>query len=310
MNNKSLEEVVHEIISEHDDTVPLFKHITTRWNHREQEMGYEVCVAASLLSEARTRLLGLRNELLKKYGSDVRKHFREVYRNSNENEQQRKRNYMTAYSDWDDEMGNFIKRSSGNDMLSKVLIEGMEKLHETENRGAIVFNQLEKKNRTNEKEDKGNNEGNSSPDEKRDIIEIQSSHEDESDNESDSTLSNGEVIKKAWEEMSFKGEYEKCIPATENQKRITFNTLDEKGLTFHDVERWKNKNWVKIPAILHKCENSKYEALKKIVRELMKERLKDENEKQEHTETERTQRTNHPETSKSLPEEMGEGQGV
>ena len=74
-NGMSLEQIVHSMSTEADEEIPLVvKHITTRWSTRDKKMELELTVTSALVDEATKRLKTLRNDLMKKYGNEVRSH--------------------------------------------------------------------------------------------------------------------------------------------------------------------------------------------------------------------------------------------
>ena len=125
---------------------------------------------------------------------------------------------------------------------------------------------------------------------------------------------------KAWNEITLEGEFEKCIGASENEKRITLNTLDRKFITLKEFDEWKNENWNEIGKILKSSNYKEYSALKKIVNKIEE---KKENEKRKASnkfevlqdddsiteDNEARNRTDHPTTKESPPPEGQEGEG-
>ena len=326
LHGKSIEQIIHSITRDDDEDIPIFKHITTRWDNKAEKMTYEVAIANALLDEAREKMNGLRAYLLEKYGNSVREHFSDFQR---ANGIPRKRNY-TDTKTCNNMIKEYIKRTNTNDKLSKVLIEGMEKVkdrQEKDDRGAMLINTKDN-GRENDKaknkivtearsvENKENKEN-----KEKEVVVLDHSDGSISTKDSGNTDNSSEIFRKAWDEISLAAEYKQCIEATDNEKRITFNTLDAADIELEELDRWKNRNWQLIPGIIERSGGREYKALKKIVHKIEvekeRERLKEnkfsilgeESDEEEDTES---KGTDHPNNVESLPQgnKDGKGQGV
>ena len=123
--NKSIEQLIHEVTTKENKTVPLFKHISSKWTQQQNKKELEIVVASALVDEATAFLCGFKNTLIKTYGQGARNHFTDAKNEKKWTNISQKRNYTVYNGDWDEEVGDFIKKSNNNDILSKVLIEGM-----------------------------------------------------------------------------------------------------------------------------------------------------------------------------------------
>ena len=244
---KTLEQVIHEMTTKKDTEVPIFKHITTKWMQKDTGIQqYEIAVANSLVDEATTVLRGLKNYLIKTYGNDARNHFAGA-KNDKKIAIPRKRNFTLFNTDWDDNIGKFIKQTDNTDKLSKVLIEGMEMILDPQNmnyqnkndkEGALVFNEAPK-----HKEEETKTKDTKEPKEvekkitninrkleKKDIIVIDDEDEQrqvQENAQSEAINQGGKYLEqKEWYDIALGGEYERCIVATDDETRKTLiNTL-------------------------------------------------------------------------------------
>ena len=286
---KTLEQVIHEMTTKKDTEVPIFKHITTKWMQKDTGIQqYEIAVANSLVDEATAVLRGLKNYLIKTYGNDARNHFAGA-KNDKKIAIPRKRNFTLFNTDWDDDIGKFIKQTDNTDKLSKVLIEGMEMILDPQNmnyqnkndkEGALVFNEAPK-----HKEEETKTKDTKEPKEvekkitninrkleKKDIIVIDDEDEQrqvQENAQSEAINQGGKYLEqKEWYDIALGGEYERCIVATDDEKRKTRNTLRKYKIDVGMIEQWKNKNWTKILPLLEECRWKEYSMMKRIVEEI------------------------------------------
>ena len=272
-----------------DTEVPIFKHITTKWMQKDTGIQqYEIAVANSLVDEATAVLRGLKNYLIKTYGNDARNHFAGA-KNDKKIAIPRKRNFTLFNTDWDDDIGKFIKQTDNTDKLSKVLIEGMEMILDPQNmnyqnkndkEGALVFNEAPK-----HKEEETKTKDTKEPKEvekkitninrkleKKDIIVIDDEDEQrqvQENAQSEAINQGGKYLEqKEWYDIALGGEYERCIVATDDEKRKTLNTLRKYKIDVGMIEQWKNKNWTKILPLLEECRWKEYSMMKRIVEEI------------------------------------------
>ena len=286
---KTLEQVIHEMTTKKDTEVPIFKHITTKWMQKDTGIQqYEIAVANSLVDEATAVLRGLKNYLIKTYGNDARNHFAGA-KNDKKIAIPRKRNFTLFNTDWDDDIGKFIKQTDNTDKLSKVLIEGMEMILDPQNmnyqnkndkEGALVFNEAPK-----HKEEETKTKDTKEPKEvekkitninrkleKKDIIVIDDEDEQrqvQENAQSEAINQGGKYLEqKEWYDIALGGEYERCIVATDDEKRKTLNTLRKYKIDVGMIEQWKNKNWTKILPLLEECRWKEYSMMKRIVEEI------------------------------------------
>ena len=182
-----------------------------------------------------------------------------------------------------------------------------------------------KENETTQSNKSTNNEkgGNSKQTERQEEESVSEKDDSITTRPSEKSESSSEVIRRAWDELSLTPEYPECTPATEYEKRVTFNTLGKAGIELAKVERWKNRNWNIMPVLVQKSGGLEYKALKKIVRKIEiekeKEKLRDnkysilgeDDDEDKESETE-SEGTDHPNPSESLPQngKSGKGQGV
>ena len=270
---KTLEQIIHEQKSKTDEDIPLYKHITTRWDNRLCEMQYEVAVASSLLDEARERLMGMNNYLLTTYGEKARRHFLGAQYDDGNSYTMRKRNYSATTGECDDEIKQFVQRNTITDKISKVLIEGMQEMQMSKDKGgsekAMLIVESEKKEKSKEPNQRGK---------KNEIIYIdhdKSSTDSNKANEDEITDLSGDdsyVQQLDWDEISLAGEFVKCDPATPHEKKKALTTMSRRGIRLGDVEDWKNKHWLRIEKMIEKCEGNEYETIKAIVKEILAEK--------------------------------------
>ena len=287
LQNKSIEQIIHEITTKTDSEIPLFKHITTKWVNRTEEMVYEVAVASALLDEAQEEMKEITSNLKQKYGAQVEAHFKEKNDGNRRWYGSQKRNYSRAMNDWDDELKLFITKTSNDDKLSKILIEGMEQLDSKRSvEGTYEAMQIiiPEKPTEDEKKSTTNNE----PTKQREIIEIDQESTNQNTvgnsigNLTELSDNNSYVQTRAWNEIALSTEFN-CIPATEYEKRKTMNKLSEEGIEMAEIDRWKNKNWNKMDYILERCENNEYNAMKRIVYTILAERRMEGDEVEENS---------------------------
>ena len=259
---------------------------------------------------------------LEKYGEKVRTHFND-YKKAN-NGVSRKRNFSHTRT-CDDNIIAFIKKTNTTDKLSKVLIEGMDKVKEQDERGAMLINTKSKENEKKQSKKSTKNEkgGISNRAEIQEEDTVSKKDDSITTSPSEKSESSSEVIRRAWDELSLIPEFPECIPATDYEKRVTFNTLGKAEIELAEVDKWKNRNWNILPVLVQKSEGLEYKALKKIVRKIEiekeKEKLRDnkysilgeDDDEDEESDTE-SEGTDHPKHSESLPqnEKSGKGQGV
>ena len=323
LKNNSLEQIIHSICKDDDEDIPVFKHITMRWNNREESMNYEVAIASALLEEAKEKLKNLREYLIGKYGEKVKEHFDDY---QNENGTPIKKRSYSHVRGLNNEIKEFIKKTNTKDKLSRVLIEGMEKVkerHEEDKRGAMLVKtkntEEEKNSKLAEKEKEVENEestiGSKEKRKKGDEEESLTTN-NSSDNDNDS-----EVLRRAWDEISLAAGYPDCIQATEYEQRVTINTLGSSDITLEELEEWKNRNSELIPELIGRSSGREYKALKKIVNKILlereREKLKDnkfsilgEVDEDDDSSDSESEGTSHPKNEESLPQEHGKGRGA
>ena len=291
LNGDTLEKVIHRITTKEDKDIPIFKHIATRWSTKKQCMEYEIVVALSLAQEAAATLKKLKNDLIKQYGSGIRNHFTDAmnYETRTWSVMPSKRKRNTVESNWDDDVGNFLDEINTADKLSKVLIEGMEQLqHHEQNdqaRKDPCQNEPNKKNESNknqQNEQKGeqneeDKEEMQSENKENEIISINSESSASSNSKSKDTLTetsdtDSYIQHSAWDEISVVGEFENCVPASQDEKRKVFNTLEKHCIYLVDIEKWKNKEWVMLGQIVEECKKKEYSVMKRIVTAIVEER--------------------------------------
>ena len=61
------------------------------------------------------------------------------------------------------------------------------------------------------------------------------------------------------------GEYNNCTPATTDERRKVFNTLDKLNIELSEMEQWKNREWVTLEKIVIECKLKEYSIMKRIV---------------------------------------------
>ena len=155
LGNKSFEQITHGIMMEGKEDIPIFKHITIKWPYENNQRRFEVAVANAGINEATKVLKGLKNTLIKRYGNQVRNHFIGGKTEKQWKIAPKKRNFTLFNEDWDDEIGEYIKKSNPKDKLSKVLIEGMEIIFnqgdKNDGKGAMLIKQETRKTKTTNK---------------------------------------------------------------------------------------------------------------------------------------------------------------
>ena len=269
LHNQSLEQVLHSEMSADDKDIPLFKHITTRWDNKSGTMMFEVAVACSLLEEAKDRLQGMNNTLLKKYGAKVRGHFYGAQLETGQPIATRKRNFTVANNDYDDEIEKFIEKSNTTDKLSIVLIEGMEQLKENEKKQKEKPKAMVIEIPDDEEEDANSTRSNGTETKEK---EDSTTSSEESGSKDESSAESDYIDYTIWERISLKEEYKECIEATEKQKRKAMTTIGRKRITIDDIDRWKNKYWIEMNVMMKECENKEYSVMKRIVNSILQER--------------------------------------
>ena len=285
-NGMSLEQIVHSMSTEADEEIPLVKHITTRWSTRDKKMELELTVTSALVDEATKRLKTLRNDLMKKYGNEVRSHFIE-----NGNKEARawkttpmKRKLPEITTNWDEDVEAFLDERNTEDKILRVLIEGMEQLtnkdQETQQKNTDQEPGNRKGKEVEDQKEATNKNGKTSTEED-DIIEI------DSDDGTDEEMGSGGVVTElsdsdsyiqhvAWDEISIVGEFNNCTPATQEQRRKVFNTLHKQEIELADIEKWKNKEWVKLGTIVEESNHKEYSVMKRIVQAIREDKEKNE----------------------------------
>ena len=95
-----------------------------------------------------------------------------------------------------------------------------------------------------------------------------------SDNEGITDLSGEEnsYEKLEWSDIQLTGEFQTVIPASKREIKKALTTIGRKKITLADIENWKNKFWNKIPMMIKNENNSEYEVLKSIEKEIIKEK--------------------------------------
>ena len=322
LQGKSIEQILHEISTKEDKEIPLIKHLTTKWSIKYKRMEYEIAVAGALLDEATEVMRGLKNTLTKQYGYQVINHFSDQSQVKERTWKMMpmKRKYVIQTNEWDKDINDFFQNTSTDDKLSKILIEGMEKLtqQETNSNGerAIVFNEPgEGTKETGGKEEAKEEQG----EKEKEIIEIDETETEEDTKEDDemTELSEDDSYMKlrAWDEISIVGEFPESIGVTKDEKRKVTNTLDRYKIELCDIEQWKNKHWIKLEQLVKECEAKEYSVMKRIVDAVKKEREQqskdeqlDDNNNQNEAITP-NQGNGHPNSNKSPPQDMSESAG-
>ena len=86
LTNKSLEYVLHRATVKIDETteIPIFKHICRKWMIDASAVRYQVAVQRQMVEKAEKYLTTLKENLIGKYGSDIKRHFiqKKNYRNN------------------------------------------------------------------------------------------------------------------------------------------------------------------------------------------------------------------------------------
>ena len=54
--NKSIEQLIHEVATRDNEKVPLFKHISRKWSPQQNKQELEITVTSALVNEATTFL--------------------------------------------------------------------------------------------------------------------------------------------------------------------------------------------------------------------------------------------------------------
>ena len=299
LGNKSLEQVIHDEKRSCDKDIPIFKHITMRWDNRQAIMVYEVAVACSLLEEAKEALLGLNNKLIRVYGKEVRQHFHGVPMGSEEAPTIRKRNFTMVHDECDKEIELFMQRNTTSDKLSKVLIEGMEQLKEMDNKDTgnapamlIVTPGNEEEKQQKEKE----------------VIEIDQDESLTSEEESKKSDSTDEtyIPTSEWDKIELAKDFEQCVPASMREIRRALNTIGGKHITIDEVVSWKRNSPDELQQMVDECEGKEYSVMKRIVHaiETMKE------EKEEIVETTKEPTRNSKNDQQQQQNNAGDEAGV
>ena len=201
-------------------------------------MNYEVAIAGALLEEAKEKLKNLREYLIGKYGEQVKEHFDD---HQNENGASSKKRSYSHVRGLNKEKKEFIKKTNTKDKLSRVLIEGMEKVkerHEEDKRGAMLVKTKEtesvKKTKPTVNEKEMENEDNTTRSKetgKRGNEEDSLSTNNSSEKDTDS-----EILRRAWDEVTLTVDYPGCIHATEYERRVTINTLGSSDIKLEELD--------------------------------------------------------------------------
>ena len=282
LGNKTLERVIHEIHSEKNKNIPLFKHIARKWQKDPTHENWEVVVSPALEDEASAYLRKIRFKLRKKYGDSVAVHFKDPQSDVD----YRPKYYApeTRSEDYDEEMEDFILNMGDVDPYMKVLIEGMnlvDKDKENEsNLESLVINLPEEDLERIEKETQQAIE---TSNKKKGINQQQSNIENNSNrNESnvkeegksppevtqeEDSASSGEHT--TWEEMSIVQEVDDVIPATPYEVKKIKGTIQGNSITTNEIETWKNKNWENYEKILEKVNRKEYEVMRILVQSIL-----------------------------------------
>ena len=281
LDNQSLEQILHSKMTNDDDEIPLFKHITKRWDNKTSTMMYEIVVACSLLDEAKERLQGMNNVLLKDHGPKVRELFLGAQHGNSQMVMTRKRNFTVANNDYDDEIEMFIKKSTTKDKLSMVLIEGMEKLKDDEEKmkdtpKAMV---IEIPDDSESEATSGKSKKSSSSKVNGDSI---TSSNVDSDSDEGKSIESIFIDKSEWDKIGLKDRYEGCISATERQVRKSLNTISEEHIDIAEVVKWQNENNEEMKRMMIECSNKEYSVMKRIVNEILKAKDKSEHQGKKH----------------------------
>ena len=124
---------------------------------RDNKMEYEIAVASALVDEAAEFLRGMKNWLIKNYaGQETRAHFG-VNAKSSERTWKvmpMKRKLDSTATNWDDDVESFFNQANTQDKISRVLIEGMDKLLNEEQQKKETEKGSKKKEEPNQKNEK------------------------------------------------------------------------------------------------------------------------------------------------------------
>ena len=323
LNNKSMEQIVHELHSKDNDQIPIFKHITKKWSRNVYQEDYEIAIDPKLEIEATNTLKNLKKYLLDNFPGEVRRHFSDYQGAQYANGLTQNGNYTSQKANIDDDTKDFILKMNHNNKYSKCLIEGIElvdRLLRIEGRNNTVGSIIQDEKDSVSK----NHQQNTAHDEKL-TTSLPSSKD-----ELMSTITNGDSISTIdraddafthldWSEITIYGDIEKLEPANENEQRITKNTFGRKHVTAEELENWKQNNWEQIRTMARDANYKEYSTLKRILHGIQTTRKCQieqsnipNNTKENHATTgEIEQRASHPLDTKSPStpvEESDEGQ--
>ena len=291
LKDQSVEEILHGMATESDPEIPLFKHITTRWIHKEGKMEYEVAVASKLVDEAAIVMRGLKNRMVKEYGNQVRVHFIDANTEKNWTVVPTKRKLPEKNEDWDDDLDCFLRKTNNADKLSMVLIEGMEKLIPQGNdRNEAKALQGKKEDKVKDSVVKNSESKKALPEKKNDsektsdatLGNLASHIPNGVDDDELTGISEGDesfIQQVAWNEITLVNEYSKCKPASKEEMRKAINSFEWYKIEISEIDKWKRKNWEGLTRIMIECEYREYSAMKRILEEIRREKGSQEKEK-------------------------------
>ena len=105
LNNKSIEYVLHRATVKIDETteIPIFKHICRKWMIDASTVRYQVAVQRQMVEKAEKYLTTLKENLIGKYGSDIKRHFIQKKNYRNQQGSQKSNTYMKQPNDEDND---------------------------------------------------------------------------------------------------------------------------------------------------------------------------------------------------------------
>ena len=76
LKGQSIEQIIHNKLSEKRDNVPIIKHVSRRWTKNVgREDSYELMVQPNMFDEAQLYIKTFRNQLVNEYGTEATQHF-------------------------------------------------------------------------------------------------------------------------------------------------------------------------------------------------------------------------------------------
>ncbi len=272
LGNQTMEYILHNAAG--DDQKPMIKHISRKWSKNPKDNILEITVSMCMIEKAAELMKSLKTILSANFTNKALDHFNDRKKYKEEHDYPTKPNF-------EEELERFLFTEDDEDNYSNVLIEGMESILAMKD---IKYNKSNGKITNKKQEDENDKEESEKTDEEMSELEtkvgIQMKKKKVNKDKNDEEMSDIDSkvypeLDRKWREISIATEVHNMAKATTRERDKIKRTMQKRGLTIQDIIDWKVSVNYNYNEILTNCENNEYEAYKRIISEIIRNKKRE-----------------------------------